>query len=94
MTQEEAPSSSPHIPLSVWADWWLTVECACRRRADYPINLLMRERGRDASLHAVAARLRCKECRARPASVQLVNRPDRMGSGYGGGPPATILPLP
>jgi hypothetical protein len=83
-----------HVPLSAWADWWPTVECACRRRADYPINLLIGEQGRDASLHAVAGRLRCKECWARPASVHLVHRPDRMGSGYGGGPPATVRPLP
>jgi hypothetical protein len=94
MTQGEVGSASPHVPLSAWAGWWLTVECGCRRRADYPINLLIRERGRDASLHAVAGRLRCKDCRARPASVRLVDRPDRMGSGYGGGNPATIRPLP
>jgi hypothetical protein len=94
MTQEEASASAQPVPLSAWADWWLTVECGCGRRTDYPVNLLMREQGRDASLHAIAGRMRCKECRARPASVHLVDRPDRMGSGYGGGPPATIMPLP
>jgi hypothetical protein len=94
MTQGEAPPPSPRVPLSSWADWWLTVQCGCGRRTDYPVNLLMQEQGRDASLHTVAGRLRCKECRARPASVHLVDRPDRTGSGYGGGKPATIVPLP
>jgi hypothetical protein len=37
-------------------------------------------------------RLRCKDCRAQPTSVHLVDRPDRRGSGYGGGKPATIVP--
>jgi hypothetical protein len=92
MTQEGAQSPSPPVPLSAWADWWLTVESACGRQTDYPINLLMQEQGSGASLHAVAARLRCKDCRAQSTSVHLVDRPDRTGSGYGGVKPATIVP--
>jgi hypothetical protein len=54
MTQEGARSPSPPVPLSAWADWWLTIECGCGRRTDYPINLLMREQGRDSAVSALA----------------------------------------
>jgi hypothetical protein len=70
------------------------IHCGCGYRVDYPIRLLIERHGPETDLHLIGTRLRCQRCRRRPASVRMVDRPDRTGEGYGGGAPATIKPLP
>jgi hypothetical protein len=73
---------------------WLIIQCSCGYRVDYPIRLLIKHYSPDADLHLSSARLRCTNCKGRLASVQLVDRPDRVSGGHGGGPSASIKPLP
>ncbi len=42
----------------------------------------------------ISGRRRCTSCERRPAGVALVDRPDRVTGGSGGGTGATIKPLP
>jgi hypothetical protein len=69
------------------------IRCGCGYHVDYPIRLLIEHYGPDADLHLISARLRCMNCKGRPVSVQLVDRPDRRSGGHGGGVAATIKPL-
>ena len=82
-------------PLAALDGWWLNVRCmSCRGSMSYPLHLLIERHGR-RTLAAAVARLRCKRCRQRPASVQLTDDP---AAGSNGGPPPTwrveLLPVP
>lgn len=72
----------------------LMIHCACGYRVDYLVRLLVEQHGPELDLNGVSVRLRCKRCRQRPDAVSLVDRPDRVTGGFGGGEGATIRLLP
>ena len=84
----------PPAPARDHLGWWLMIRCGCGYLVDYPVRLLIEHYGPEADLHRISARLRCLNCKERPASVDLVDRPDRRGEAHGGGASATIKPLP
>ena len=67
--------------------------CRCGYPVDYPVRLLIEHYGPETDLHRISAPLRCLNCKERPVSVKLVDRPDRRGEGHRGGMPAMIKPL-
>ena len=74
-------------------DWWLAITCVCEMSVDYPVRMLAKRYGEEVDLSKVATRLRCKKCDRRPEKVELVDRPDRLGQGHGGGTPAQVRRL-
>ncbi len=70
------------------------IRFGCGYHVDHPIRLLIERHGPDTDLHLIGTRRPCQRCKQRPASVQMVDRPDRTGEGYGGGAPTIIRPLP
>ena len=84
----------PPAPARDHLGWWLIIHCRCGYRVDLPIRLLVERHGANTDLHLIGTRLRCQRCSQRPMTVNMTDRPDRTGQGYGGGTPATIKPLP
>ena len=70
------------------------IPCGRGYLLDYPVRLLIEHYGQEADLHLIRARLRYLNCKERPVSVELVDRPHRRGEGHCGGASATIKPLP
>lgn len=72
--------------------WWLELRCACGRTAQVPNKLLARRHGARARVPELLARMRCEQCRARPASAEWIDNPagGARGSGY---PPPKRIPL-
>jgi hypothetical protein len=90
-----APNLKPPFPiepplsvaLADLAAWWLELRCGCGHLAYYPLRLLAAERGWQTPLGDVLPRLRCGQCHATPARIDLVASPadDAMGAPGPGG---------
>ncbi len=67
---------------------WLTVRCGCGASSTPPIKLMLADRPElaRATLADVLVSLRCHKCRARPASVALVETSYGGLEEGGGGP--------
>jgi hypothetical protein len=59
-------------------NWWLHVECRCRRSKGWRCRQLAEWYGRDMPLGAIAARARCRNCRMPPTVAWVEEAPDDL----------------
>ena len=64
--------------------WWLELRCGCRRLTYWQVGMLVDAFGAEASVPALLARLRCRDCRRRPVAAELMDNPAHgtHGSNY------------
>ncbi len=89
------PSFRVQQLLSDWPDCVLELRCpGCERMTQYPVRMLRGEHG-DLSFEKLLPRLRCKDCRVKPAPVYLCASYHRV---FLGGPPpdwaVLLVPTP
>lgn len=71
---------------------WLDVKCgACGHATLYPFKLLAARLGPQRQVGEIVSRLRCKECRGRPATIYLNETPH--GEPCKGAPPGWSMQL-
>jgi hypothetical protein len=78
-THNAAPA--PATPLRDCAGWHIRMTCAgCRRYVALSCDDLARTLGGDVPLWRVVCRMRCRECGAVPAQVELLHGVDTAAS--------------
>lgn len=89
----ELPDDPAASSLRDLSGWWLDIRCRCERATAYPLRLMAAEQPHNPRICDVLPRLRCRSCGGRPARVQLVDNPARLGVFHGSGAGARVYPL-